>query len=109
MKSILQNDNEVCYLCKKYGATDTHHVCNGTANRKKSEEDGLKIRVHRVCHNFIHTHELTDLNLKAKAQRIWKDYYNKTDTDFIDRYGINYIEKYYERTNKNEKNSNKWN
>lgn len=100
MKSIMQTDDNYCYLCGKYGANHTHHVCNGTANRKKSEEDGLKVRVHSRCHEYIHTHELTDLNLKAKAQRIWQEHYKKTKEDFIKRYGISYIDKFEEWRNR---------
>ena len=94
MKSIVHTNNGYCYICKQYGQLVEHHVFNGTANRKKSEEDGMKVYVHTVCHEWIHTHEISDLNLKAICQKIWQEYYNKTDEDFIKRYGIDYIEKF---------------
>lgn len=101
MKSIIQGDKEICYLCGKYGAKHEHHIFNGTANRKKSEEDGMKVYLHPVCHDWIHTHELSDLNLKAKAQRIWQDHYKKSKQEFIDRYGKSYIDKFEEWRNRN--------
>jgi len=102
MKSIVQDDERICYLCGRYSPTDVHHIFGGTANRKKSDEDSMVIKVHRVCHEWIHTHELSDLNLKAKAQRIWCEHYGKSDEDFIERYGINYVEKLNERLKRNE-------
>lgn len=77
---------------------------NGTSNRKKSEEDGLKVYVHRTCHDWIHRHELSDLNLKAKGQRIWQEYYNKSESDFIKRYGKSYIAKFEEWRTRNDTN-----
>lgn len=77
---------------------------NGTANRKKSEEDGLKVYVHKVCHDYIHEHELTDLNLKARCQKIWQEYYGKSESDFIKRYGKSYIAKFEEWRKRNDTN-----
>lgn len=101
MKSIIQGDKEICYLCGKYGAKHEHHIFNGTANRKKSEEDGMKVYLHPVCHDWIHCHELSDLNLKAKAQKIWQDHYKKSKQEFIDRYGKSYIDKFDDWRNRN--------
>ena len=104
MKSIIQNSKDYCYLCGKSGQLEEHHVFNGTANRSKSEEDGMKVYIHRVCHNWIHRHEMSDLNLKSRCQKIWQEYYNKTEEDFIKRYGKSYIEKFKEWRNKNDTN-----
>ena len=100
MKSIIQDNKEICYICGRYGAKHEHHVFNGTANRKKSEEDGMKVYLHPCCHDWIHRHELSDLNLKAKCQKIWQEHYKKSTNDFIDRYGISYIDKFEEWRNK---------
>ena len=94
MESIIQKDKDICYLCGKYGAGDVHHIFNGAANRSKSEEDRMKVYLHRVCHDWIHRHEMSDLNLKAKAQRIWCEHYGKSEEDFIKRYGKSYIARY---------------
>lgn len=60
MRSIMQEDPEVCYLCgKPAGATpqggmdclEWHHVFEGNPDRKLSEKYGLKIRLHALtCH-----------------------------------------------------------
>ena len=97
MKSIIQENKDYCYLCGRYGNLQEHHVFNGTANRKKSEEDGMKVYVHFRCHEFIHSHQLTDLNLKAHCQQVWQDHYKKSNKDFIKRYGKDYIEIFNER------------
>ena len=44
-KSILQEDDEICFLCGGWGACEWHHIFGG-ANRKLSEKYGLKVRVH---------------------------------------------------------------
>lgn len=93
MKSIVQTDDTICYLCGGPNPTDWHHVYNGTANRKKSEADGMKIKVHRKCHDYIHKHEITDLSIKAHCLEIWCEKKHKTVNDFIERYGVNYIAK----------------
>lgn len=49
-KSILQEDDEVCFLCGGWGACEWHHIFGG-ANRKLSEKYGLKVRLHHHCHN----------------------------------------------------------
>lgn len=108
MKSIVQTNKEYCYLCNKNGSLVEHHIFNGTANRKKSEEDGMKVYLHPVCHRWIHEHEISDLNLKAKGQKIWQEYYVKTKREFIGRYGKSYIDKFEEWRKKND-NSNEWN
>ena len=52
-KSIMQENNNICYLCKANGTMDYlhwHHVFGG-ANRKWSEKYGLKVRLcGQQCH-----------------------------------------------------------
>lgn len=49
MKSILQNE-KICYFCgKQYGLED-HHIFAGTANRRISEQYGLKVWLCNDCH-----------------------------------------------------------
>lgn len=104
MKSIIQTNKDYCYLCGKTGSLEEHHIFNGTANRKKSEEDGMKVYVHSVCHRWIHEHEISDLNLKSRCQKIWQYHYKKSTEDFIERYGISYIDKFEIWRNKNDTN-----
>ena len=89
MESRLQTDKEVCYLCNKpMGNGDLHHVFNG-AYKSKSEEDGFIVYVHRVCHDFIHTHAMTRTTIKARAQKVYEK--EHTREEFIQRYGKNYL------------------
>ena len=76
--------------------SERHEIFFGTANRKKSIEDGLVVFLHPEIHRGeygVHGkygHQF-DLDLKRKGQQRWQKYYNKTKEDFIARYGKSYI------------------
>lgn len=53
MRSIVTQDDELCFVCKHAFATQTHHIFQGP-NRDLSEDWGLKIPVCAKCHNDIH-------------------------------------------------------
>ena len=90
MKSLMQDDPTVCYLCgKPMGKGDKHHIFNGPM-RDKAEEDGMYIHVHRVCHSYIHNHPVTAQTIKARGQRMWEETYGDRDA-FIKRYGKSYL------------------
>ena len=90
MKSVLQLDTSVCFVCMRRGSLECHHVFEGTANRKKSEADGMKIYVHRACHMWIHEHPASAYTLKKRAQAVWESRYGSPE-DFVKRYGWDYI------------------
>ena len=100
MDTIMQGKMDVCPICYRKieeGCGVWHHVFNGTANRKKAEEDRMKIYIHPMpCHEEIHKMQGLDLQMKMKAQKIWCEYYDKSENDFIERYGKNYREAFYE-------------
>ena len=95
MKSIIQK-KKICYICNKNVLLEEHHCIFGNANRKKSEQDGLKVFLCQEHHRGrfgVHGkngHEL-DMMLKKTAEKTWLEYYNKTIDDFIERYGRNYL------------------
>lgn len=91
--SILQNKKE-CYVCGSKNI-HIHEVFYGTANRKKSIEDGCCIylcpRHHNMSDEGIHFNKELDLEVKQLMERKWLDTYNKNIEDFIKRYGKNYL------------------
>ena len=72
------------------------NVIFGTANRKLADQDGLTVYLcyeHHEGNNGVHSkngHEL-DLELKQLAQKRWMEYYDKTEDDFLQRYGRSYL------------------
>lgn len=80
---------------KRFEGSHRHEVFYGTANRKKSIEDGLVIYLTPELHNMsdrgVHFNHEFDLVAKRAAQRVWMDYYEKTVDDFISRYGKNFL------------------
>lgn len=91
-KSILQEDDEICFLCGGWGACEWHHIYGG-ANRKLSEKYGLKVRLHHHCHNeppdgVHHNKEVMDL-LHQTGQRAFDASY--PDLDFMKIFGRNYL------------------
>lgn len=88
-KSVIQSNNDYCYVCGKPQPNDEHHIFNGP-NRKKSDQDGMIIYVHRTCHTWLHNHPISNLTFKRRAQKIW-ELKNGNREDFIKRYGKSYI------------------
>lgn len=95
-KSIIKGTQKgVCYLCRRFGATEEHHIFGGVANRKKSERDGLKVDLCHFCHNEppngVHFNKDRNIRLRQIGQRTWMEKYGKTIEDFIKEYGKNYL------------------
>ena len=95
-KSIIKNNHKgICYLCKRCGQTEEHHIFGGVANRKKSEKDGLKVHLCHWCHNEhpngVHFNKDRNDRLRQIGQKAWMERYGKTKEDFIREYGRNYL------------------
>ena len=73
MKSVLQNHKE-CWVseCKRCDNLHSHHVFEGTANRRKSEQYGLKVWLCPYHHNMsdygVHFNKTLDRHIKQIAQ-----------------------------------------
>ena len=71
---------------------ERHEVYFSKAYRQKSIDDGLIVFLTRKDHrgtNGVHGKNGDRLNrqLKRLALKAWTSYYNKTEEDFIQRYG----------------------
>lgn len=94
--SIIHNMDR-CYECKCRYNLHIHEVFFGTANRKKSIEDGMCVSLCGLHHNQsedgVHGKNGRELDLKLKrdAQLIWMNYYKKDVEDFIKRFGKSFI------------------
>lgn len=88
MKSIISSTN-YCFICG-YPKTEEHHIFNGSANRKKSEEDGMKIRLCHRCHMRLHDYPQINRKMKEFGQRKWEEVYGNREA-FIARYGKSYL------------------
>ena len=96
MDTIIKGDKkDRCFLCGRNDWIETHHIFNGTANRKKSEKYGLKVNLCHWCHNEpprgVHFNSDMDLRLKRIAQKEAMEYYRWTIDDFIKIFGKNYL------------------
>ena len=100
MKSIIQKNRDVCYLCGRVRSyrnpLDEHHVYFGP-NRSISERYGLKVYIcARPCHNYdwgsVHMNAERCRELQADVQRIAMEYYGWTVADFVRIVGRNYTE-----------------
>lgn len=98
MESIIQKDKAHCFICgmnEGLEPLDCHHVFGG-ANRKKSEEYGLKVYIHHnKCHIFgdqsVHKNAKVDRALKKLVQKKAMRHYGWTTEQFIEKFGKNYI------------------
>ena len=69
-KSIMQQ-GERCFLCGRMTDLECHHVMSGTANRKLSEQYGLKVYLYREHHTGdtgVHKNREKADSLKRLAQ-----------------------------------------
>ena len=98
MKSILQTDEEKCYLCgmpENGDHLDWHHVFEGS-RRQLSEKYGLTVRLHhRRCHqegkNSVHRNNEVNLKLKRDAQEEAMQRYGWTVEDWIEIFKKSYL------------------
>lgn len=93
MGSLISNDKR-CVICGDTRYLHRHHIYPGTANRKKSEEDGCWVWLCPAHHNMgdsgVHNDKDLDRRLKALCQIEWEETYGSRE-DFIKRFGRNYI------------------
>ena len=93
-KSIIAPLLPRCYICGSGSKVATHEVFYGTANRKKSIEDGMLVNLCGKHHNLssegVHFNKELDMRLKQKAQSVWENTYGDRK-EFIKRYGKYYL------------------
>lgn len=98
MKSILQTDEDRCFLCGGYEGgdhLDIHHVFEGS-RRSLSDKYGLVVRLHhRRCHqegpNAVHRNSETMKHMKATCQAQAMDHYGWSVEEWIEIFGKSYL------------------
>ena len=101
-KGIITEYNEYCLFCGR-PVEAKHHLIGGP-NRKKAEEDELKIPCCNNCHNIgdvltrIHGNPMAEMMSKMMGQLAWEKRAvagGKTEKEareaFRSRYGISYL------------------
>lgn len=96
MRSILQVNEDVCFLCGRSGTAMDWHHCFGGSARHASEAYGLKFRLcHMGCHmygkNAVHDNQAVMDELHREAQKKAMSYYGWDKDDFIRLFGKNYL------------------
>lgn len=96
MRSIIQADEDVCFLCGQSGGEMDWHHCFGGPARPASEAYGLKVRLHHYgCHMYgekaVHDNKDTMDYIHQYAQKIAMKYYGWDREDFIRIFGKNYL------------------
>lgn len=92
MNSVLQENRE-CFVCKTTYNLNSHHVFEGTANRKQSEKYGMKIwlceRHHHMSDAGIHFNKELDLKVKRMAQEVFEQEHSREQ--FREIFGKSYL------------------
>lgn len=89
--SILQEENNKCFLCKRtFKKLDKHEAFSGS-NRQKSIEHGLVYYLCRKCHQKADLDKNTRQNLHDFARKKFIEIHSKEI--FLKEFGKNYIEK----------------
>ncbi|MBQ0113292.1 MAG: hypothetical protein KBT03_09205 [Bacteroidales bacterium] len=95
-KSIMQDKKE-CWLCRNangsielspYGLEE-HHCISGTANRKISEETGLKMWLCVYHHRLVHSCREAELIVKTSAQMKYEETHSREE--FISKFGKSWL------------------
>lgn len=92
MKSII-DEKKRCFFCLSQSALEVHHCIYGVAERKKSEQYGLKVYLckrHHTGDQGVHTMRPDlDLKLKQLAQRKFEETHSRED--WIKEFGKSYL------------------
>lgn len=93
MESIIQKNKE-CYFCHTTLNLHCHHVFEGTANRKISEENGFKVWLCAKHHNMSDNSVHFNPDLAKIVKKACRDEYLKTHTidEFIKLIGWNKLD-----------------
>lgn len=101
MKSIMQENKKICYICSKIGmgreqrGLEEHHIYGGHGRREISERYGMKVYLCPGHHQFgpdaVHKlpNEGWDLMLKQIGQERFEQVY--PNLDFIKTFGKSYL------------------
>lgn len=87
-KSILTDDLEHCFICKRQ-ATDMHEIYSG-GSRKASMKNNFCVPLCRFCHQAITLNYGLNLRLKMICQEKFEE--TGTREEFIKLVGKNYLE-----------------
>lgn len=94
MSKSLMSDTKVCYICGTPFNLHKHHIFGG-ANRKRSEKDGCWVYLCADHHNMsdrgVHFNKYLDTRLKQDCEKRWMVKNEKSEYDFIKKYGRNYL------------------
>lgn len=89
MKSVFQKRKE-CFICKSPKNIHCHHIFEGTANRRKSEQYGFKIYLcgphHNLSNEGIHFNKELEIKIKRMAQEYFEEHIGSRDY-FIQEFG----------------------
>lgn len=89
-KSIMQPNEECCYVTGSQINLDRHHVFPGIANRKLSEKYGLWVWLNHDVHMRLHDEDkVLELRLKQDAQRAFEK--THTRKEFMQIFGKSYL------------------
>lgn len=87
------HDTDRCYFCGYMGDLARHEAFFGVSYRKKSKALGCWVTICPRCHDKLHNHDRDELDKKLKRDAEIKamEHYNWSKTEFIARFGKNYI------------------
>lgn len=92
MKSVLQFEKK-CFVCGTTSNLESHHIFGGTANRKVSEQYGLKVWLcheHHTGDTGVHFNPDLAQELHETGQRFYEAHYG-TREDFRRDFGKSWL------------------
>jgi len=94
MDSILNTNKHECFICHANGPMIECHHIYGAANRRLSEDYGLKVYLCYRCHRSKYgVHQNRDLmdKLHRIGQIAYMEHYDQTEDEFRQIFGKSYL------------------
>ena len=76
-----------CFICRRYTATEVHHMLHGT-RRKAADQYGLTVNLCHMCHMKLHDRGEYDRELQELAQAEFEK--THTHAEWMEIFGKNY-------------------
>ena len=90
LKSIVQKEDDRCFICGRQFGLAEHHALHGVANRKLADKYHLVVKLCERCHYVLHNQDKElDRYVERAAQQAFEEKYSHDE--FMRIFKKNYL------------------